>query len=594
MSDQPTKPDDQKPSREPAESLPKQQTMTFGQHLFIWTMVLVVGVLFGVGSNFQDMMGGRSASISGIDQTEIRTRQRIARRLQDALNPRRIPAYYGGAMFELQSEEQYAEQILLARQAKKDGLMPNGKALEGILRDFLNREDRDSGRRYADILSDLGGDKRITELDLSLYVAERQAVEMLSETHVAPPAVPLDMCEVMNARRDQIEYDEVVIDAGSLLPEVKAGDPEIQTTYDRLRNERFRRAATRTVDAVIADQQKISDALVITDDDLAKYYESHKEQYRKPDAPKPVAAADDKKDEKKDDKAEAPKPEYQPLADVSVEIRSILRRDRSEAKIQELFEAFNSTLADDNIETLELAALKERATKAGLLVKEGIVVEEPGKDGTYQIAEVGEIEVSMVNLFNQEIGFVSSAIKAKSGGARTVLRIAGKRDAGFRELTDAAVLKEVTAVVAGNRAYKEFLKAMEELRATAEKLGPGGLRQAVAAEAALKWDAAKKIGTATKPVLTELKSPPAEVGGVSADSRLLASLMLPSRPVAITVESAKNGVPQVRLIQAVAFKAEAAVAATERSRYAEAYRNGLAGYRNSLFQMDLNNRITRN
>lgn len=599
MSDQPTTPDDQKPSREAPEPLPKHQQMTFGQHLFVWTMVLVVGVLFGIGSNFTDMMGP-THSVSGVDQTELLVRQRVARKLQDALNPRRIPAWYGGGeMFELQSSEQYAEQILLARQARKEGLMPDGKALDAIVSEFLNRDDRAANRRYADILNDLGGDRRVTEMDLRLYLAERQAVEMLHQTHVTTPAVPLAVAGPLTAMRDQIEVDEVVIDARPVLPEVKRDDPEIQTTYDRLRNERFRRAAARIIDVVVADQQKISDAVVIAEADLAKYYEEHKEQYRKPEPPKPEAGKDEKKDDKKDEKKEAPKPEYKALAEVSGEIRDILRRERSEAKIKELFDGFEKGLTDDTVETLDLAALKERAAKAGLLVKEALVIEEPDKGGAYQIPDVGEVEVSQVNLFNQELNFVSNVIQAKNGGARAVLRIAGKRDAGFRELSDPAVAKEVTAAVAGKRAYKDFLKAMEDLRANAEKLGPGGLRKALAGEAALKWDAAKKVATSTKRIigqqgLVEYRAPAADLGGPAGDARLLVSLIMPNRPVILADEPASEGVPQIRLVQAVALKEEKPPADGERNRQADQYRALLDRYRGTLYQMELSNRIARN
>lgn len=609
MSDQPTQPDDQQPSKDAPAALPKHQTMTFSQHLFIWAMVLVVGVLFGLGYNVRDLMGG-SHTISGIDQTEIFVRQRVARKLQMALATRRNP-YIDDSVFswmplsqqfelgvyECERSETYASLILLGRQARKEGLMPDGRALDGIVSDFLNREDQGSGRRYADILNDLGGDKRVTESELRTFIAERYAVNMLNQTHATTPAVPQAMSDVVGAMRDQIEVDEVVIDAKPLLPEVKPNDPEIQATYDKLRNERFRRAPARIIDAVVADQLKIADAVVITDADIATYYEANKAQYLKPevkDEKKPEA-----KDGKKDEKKEAPKPEYKTVAEVSGDIRAILRRERSEAKIKSLFEAFEKGLTDDNVETLDAAALKDRATKAGLLVKEGLVVEEPGKGGSYQLPEVGELEVSQVNLFNQEMNFVSSVVQARNGGARSVLRIAGKRDAGYRDLADAAVLKEVTAVVAGNRVYKDFLKAMEELRANAEKLGPGGLRKAVAAEAAVKWDATRKITTTTTRItgqqgLVEYRSPPAEAGGVPGDARLLVSLILPNRPVILAAEPAGDGVPQVRLIQAVALKPEAAVAEADRGRQAESYRHRLEGYRSSLFQMDLNNRITRN
>jgi hypothetical protein len=573
MSDQPQQPE---VTNAADPHLPKHQKMTVGQHLFVWTMVVVVGVLFGMGSNV-NMLGHSSATISGIDQNEIFARQRIARKLQDALNPNQMPAYYGGEMFVQQHQEGYAENILLARQAEAEGLKPAGATLDGIVSDFLAKKLGE--RTYGDALADLGGDRKVTEVELRRFLAEREAVDLLRATHVITPAVPLATVDAIAALRDQVEIDEVVIDAKPVLPEIKPDDTEVQSTYDRLRGERFRRPAARIVTIATTDLAKLSDAVTITDADLASYYDAHKDEFAKPV-------------EKDKDGKELPKT-FKALTEVAGDIRTRLRRERAEAKSKELVEGFDKSLADQGVETLELAAFKAAAQKAGLTVNDNVTIDEPEKGADLAVTGVGQLDENQLHLFAQDVNFVSTAVQAKDGGAWAVIHLDAKRDAGYRELSDPAVSREVIAVVAGKRAYAGFIKAMETLRADAEKLGPGGLRKAVAAEAALKWDVATKVTTVTKPVLDELRAPAADFGGIPGEARVLASLLVAARPVALDAEEAVAGVPRVRLVQAVKLKAGEAVPEANRARMAEGYRKGLERYRETLYQADLANRISR-
>ena len=606
MTDLPTNPDDSKARGETPVPLPKHQQMSLNQHIFVWSMVLIVGVLFGMGSTV-NLLGGPSYSVSGIDQPTLLARSHVARKLQNAINPSRraVSPYYnngGGEMFELQRQEDYAENILLARQADKEGLMPNGKALQAILEDFLNTTMPDRSTRYAEVLNNLGGDRKVTEIELRQYLAERHAVKMLQETHVAPPVVPLATADIIACVGDQIELDEVVINAGPLLPEVKADDPEMVTTYEKMRAKAFRRPAARIVTFALADQDKLGDTLTITDSEIAAYYDAHKEMYKKADAPKPEVKEGDKKDDKKDEVKEPPKPEYKLLADVSGEIRAIVKRERVEAKAKELMEIFDRSLAEASVETMDLETFKKQAIKAGLTLKEGLVIAEPEQGAFLKAVGVGEMDENQIHLFTQEINFISTVIATKNNGPRVVLHVDGKREAGYREMSDPEVLKQVTSTVAGNRSYKDFIKAMEALRADAEKLGPGGLRKILATEAALKWDNAKQTDPdsknkkgepVTKSLLDDFRAPASELNGTVGDARLYASLLTPARPVAMAAEENDQGIPQVRLIQAISLKPAAAMPEANRSRQAEIFRRQLEQYRSILYQKDLNDRISR-
>ena len=117
-----------------AEPLPVARTVTLSQQVFIWSMILLVGVIFGVGSSWTLLsQGGRE--INGIGENELMVRQETARRLQDALNPSRQP--WTGEQFETRSYEDLSRQVQMARYAARQGLTPTGEALAAIEREFL-------------------------------------------------------------------------------------------------------------------------------------------------------------------------------------------------------------------------------------------------------------------------------------------------------------------------------------------------------------------------------------------------------------------------------------------------------------------------
>jgi hypothetical protein len=581
-------------------ALPKTQVHTATQHIFIWTMVLVVGVLFGMGGTMGALKNQNRVYDGKIDESEILLRMGTARKLQDMINPSRRSRLADGAdMFEkrdgqLSANEQWAREIQEARVAESQGLLPGGAALEAIKSEFLNHPlEEGSSKHFADALREhSGGDKDLTSEELGRFLAERAAVELLIARNVVAPALPPALADIVASYiGDKVEVDELVLDAKHLLAKVADDDGEIQSTYDSLRSARFGRPRAVIVSIAYADTKALAEKVVVSPAEIEKYYGAHKEQYRLP--AKPAAPATPAKPAEPGKPAPAPAPpapsapEYRPLAEVSAEITAALKKEQAEEKAHQLVLAFNDA-ATDLENQKDNAGFKAAAAKGGLLVKEKVLIEDPGSSGSLKVPDFGELSESQLRLFGQEVNYLFSPIQSTGANPSWVLlRLDDKREAGFRELKEPGVRSEVIAALAGKRAYKDLLKEAEMARAAAEKLGPGGLKKYASSDAAKPW--AATIVSHPQPATTELRGPPPEIGGVpTGEARMIASLALVTAPVMLASTAsegsvASEDVPQVRLVQVTGYTPAPALGGEDRVRDLGMLHSVIEGYRRNLY-----------
>lgn len=612
-------------------ALPKSQQLSTSQQIFIWGLVLFVGILFGAGPITDTLLGNtnRVQYVGNVSENDILARQGVARRLQEALNPQRDPS---GGQFEPASYDRYgrqvntyevwAERIQLARYAESQGLLPGGAALDALVKEFLNKPlPGSSGKRYVDALKDVEGGAKGVSLDqLKRHLAEERARELVSMARVVAPAVPLVMSDAVSAlppmnqmdyysgrKGDQVVVDEVVLSAKHLLAEVKDDDAEIQQKYDNLKSSRFTRPAAVEVSVAYVDVPALAAKTAVPDANIEAYYNAHKDEFRKPvEAPKPEEKKPEEKkadapkdgeakpeEKKADEKKEEPKIEYKPLAEVSAQIKDKLARELAASAAKEKVRQFDVAIEElttdkDNVR------FKAKAAEFGLNVREKVFIEEPKAGGTLDAGEFGMLSESQLHLFNQEINFITSAVESTGEHAAwLVLRIDGRREAGFNELSDPAVKKQVKDVLAGERAYKALLAKAEEIRAEAEKAGPGGLKKWAESEAAKTWEA--KVTSNTLSSFSQIRQPASEPGGLApADGKLLAELAMPARPVVLGESPAQADVPAVRLVQATAYLAAAPAAGATQVERASTYRDMLENYRANLLQRELAAELQKN
>ncbi|HEX3132413.1 MAG TPA: hypothetical protein VHX44_02390, partial [Planctomycetota bacterium] len=422
-------------------ALPKNQQLSRGQQRFIWGLVLFVGVLFGAGP-ITDTLLGRSnhvAYVGNVSEHEILARQGVARRLQEALNPSRDqageqfePARYDRYGREINVYEVWAERIKLARYAESQGLLPGGTALEGLVKEFLNKPlPNNPAKRYVDALQEVqGGDKGVSLEQVRRYLAEERARDLVSMARIVAPVVPVAMGDAVGSlgamtredyykgiKGDQVVIDEVILTAKSLLPEVKDDDAEILRTYDDEKATRFNRPAALETTIAYVDVAALAAKTAVADGDIEAYYNAHKDDYRKPvepkkpedkkpeekkvDAPKEgEAKADAKPDEAKKDekKPEEPKIEYKALAEVTPEIKTKLARERAELQAKELVRQFDASIeGGELLQQKDNTGFKAAAAKLGVATREKVFIDEPKSGGTLDVGEFGMLSETQLH-----------------------------------------------------------------------------------------------------------------------------------------------------------------------------------------------------
>ncbi len=613
-------------------AIPKSQQLSTTQQVFIWALVLFVGILFGAGPIADTLLGNvnRVEEHSGVSENDILSRQSVARRLQDLLNPGKDPSgeYFDPSSYDrgqFDMKNYWAYRIKMTRRADAMGLLPDGPSLEALIKEFLNKPlPGNATKRYVEALQEVEGtDIGVTLQELRRYVAEDRALRLVSAARLVAPVVPIatgDLVPSMNQmdfyrglRGDQVAIDEVVLNATHLLPEVKDDDAEIQQTFERLKGTRFTSLTAVETTVAFVDVPALAAKTVVPEANIEAYYNAHKDDYRKPVVvPKPeekkpdaadAAKADGAKpDEKKpDEKApEPPKIEYQPLSEVAGEIKAKLARELAERQAEALVRQFD-TAVEPLLTDKDSTRFKAKAMELGLSIREKVFIEEPRGGGTLDAGEFGMLSEAQLHLFNQEQHAITSAVKSTGDkSAWLVLRVDGRREAGFRELSDPAVKAEVKAVLQGERAYKDLLTKAEEIRAASEKLGPGGLKKWAESDAAKPW--APKV-TSRKEAVFDLRQgslsqiqPPSSVPGEAllSESKLLVALVMPERPVVLGQQAAQGDVPAVRLVQATEFIPAAPPIGQARVERANSYRDMLLDYRQDLQRTEMNAELQKN
>ena len=99
---------------------------------------------------------------------------------------------------------------------------------------------------------------------------------------------------------------------------------------------------------------------------------------------------------------------------------------------------------------------------------------------------------------------------------------------------------------------------------------------------------AKVSQTSLSPTET-LAAPPAQPGQPSTDQRIAASLVMPSRPVALVEADADAGsdIPKAKLVQARGYQAGKPGDVAARAQEAEAYRNALREFSGKIFEPEI-------
>lgn len=558
------------------EGLPKQKPITFGQQFFIWSMVVIVGVLFGMGGSVP-LLGSSGVKVGGIDQREVTRWQGLVDRMQNALQaPHLVPPHYDARRFS------FIPFLRLAHHAEAKGLSPRGAALERLVEDFLDQP-VEGGRTVRQVFSDrLGSRNEVTRKELGEWLALCQAYDALHLRFVPAPAVaPASALDALHAMVS-CEADQVELSAAPLLEQVAEDDPELSKAYGEIKS-RFVRPASARVMVAYGDLVQLAAQVQPSEAEIKARYERNPDAWRLPPAPAG---------------ATAPAPTHKALAEVAEEIRGALRREAAVARALELVQRFDEQLGEGRPDA---AAFIAAAKAAGLAVKEGVEVLDPSAPGSapsperlLDLGELGKARDDLLQLFapDKEPGFVSRPLRIESDadqGTSLILRLDSRQPQAVRSFEE--VKTEVMAYVAGRRAYQRLLEEAEKVRAAAQALGPGGLAVIMATPGQARWKA--QVTRTSLPLSGDVYAPPAQAGANPTEVKAVGQLALPDRPVALALADSPRRVgdlPAVRLIQVREVGSPPQGEGMSRGLVG-AYRSLLREYRGIQFQLDLNRSI---
>ncbi|MBA3847197.1 MAG: hypothetical protein H0X45_11185, partial [Planctomycetes bacterium] len=448
MSDGATPPSgEQKPPASAADGKGAKPPLPAGhrslsQHIFIWTLVLLVGVIFGVGPSVGDAFTQPRPRIEGTDiqEKEAVARLNVVQRLHRILGVWLGPTSgWGQPNSDLGA---FAQDILTARYADSLDLMPEGKELERLRTEFLDTKLRDGTYRTAieEYRTNREGNVTVPEIDRLL--AERYSRHALYARNVHQPVAPLavapqiarvfgaQMPGAMQGMRgasippDQVEVDQATLDASPFLAkvEIAADDPELRRTFEALRNSlddtvrtRFVRPAVAVVTAAYADIAALTAAALpqVTVAEIEVYYLANKARFAEPPKPEETPAEPPKEGEPP--KA-PPETTYKSLESVTEEIRTTIARTKASDAAAAAVTAFVDSDDALALDGQDAAAFTATATKAGLAVTT-VEVEQP-RAGAFVLPTIGTLEQDerQLGLFSHDPGFISGAARTEGTG----------------------------------------------------------------------------------------------------------------------------------------------------------------------------------
>lgn len=515
--------------------------MKLGDHLFIWSMIILVGIVFGVGPSIGLIFAPRpTLSSYPVDSVQIQRRQEVATVLQNVLNP--MFQRYGGPVWMQNDGDGYARQYLKAQLAKDRGLMPSPEDTKKLVQDFYAQKTFD-GRTHIDRLRDDARGSAISIESLGTFLAEDFACDALDASDIiAPPLSRAAINGNRNLTGTTVQVDELVLSARPLIEEVPADDPELASAYDRLvAEDRFIIAPMRLLTVAVADIEPVLASVAAPDEAaIAAWYESHKQDYLKPSS-------------QPDHGQTQPPAEYLPLDEVREQVVAAIRRDQASKLCQAKADALEQLVVDRDLESADAKAFASAAAEAGMTVHEDVAV---SLDNSTDV-DLGALGI-LSGRSARDVGlsagkadeYISDSLRVGSG-SWVVLRYTGDRPAERRSLDE--VRDEVRAWLAARRAYPRLLAEAERLRAAAEAAGPGGLRTIHTGDVAARWPAGVRRAT-LGPSETLSPPEPADEGAAPGEPRMAASIAVSGNPVVLVNQPQDGDVAQVRLIQCVGLK----------------------------------------
>lgn len=602
---------DKKAGDQGEDALLTPQKQTFTQQLLVWVLVIAVGVLFGMGPALAILQGPGTATAGSVSQTEALEYKETVNRLNALLGQQGPVDVHWTA---------FARQIYTARRAEDQGLMPKGAVLDKIVSDFLAREIQ-GGKTVGERLAEYEkSDRGVKASDLADLLRIQTAATNLQHRTVTVPVVPTSVADDLKAvEGDKVQLAEVTLSTRSLIDEFReqaAGESAtLQALYDELKTHWFRIPAVSTVTVFAADPKVVAEQVVVTDDEIAAFYEREKTlrpDWRLPDEDEDAAAEEEAAAEG-EEAAEAEAPRYKPLEEVRETIVDEIKQERGTALAKELYDAFSTevrrlmtelgvALPKDlpRANLLEVAAAtaigpethgERLAGTVGIAVTEGVEVDDPEEAGQALLGTYGSVRFAG-DLFGEgaEIGALDEPV-TETDGLGLLLRLEDTREGSYQPFDE--VRDQLVDYHAGRLAWPTLIERARAIAVTAADMGGDALATHFAAqEVQDRW--MTTVEQESVGPLAEFTAPAEDVDGVGGETWPAIAMAGHDRPVRLAAapsggEELLDALPAVRLVQVTAYEAAGAdyqtFARDPRSRYGfrpKTDEDWVADYRNAL------------
>lgn len=236
---------------------------------------MLVYLIPGAGSP----MGNRNDQIVAEIGKQVLTVHDVEMDIQRAMRGRQLPPDLVQAVIPQRIEELTAERAL-AYEAQRLGFQITDKDLADNIRSLAPQIASLTPQQYRDYIEQQIGES-VAEFEgnmrLGLY---GNALEQVATEGAI--ATPEEVEAEYKRRNDKIKLDYLGFDPAKLTAEVKPTPQDLKAYFDKNKGF-FTVPESRTVQLIIADQSKVSEAIPITDAQVQSYYNTHKDDFRTPE-----------------------------------------------------------------------------------------------------------------------------------------------------------------------------------------------------------------------------------------------------------------------------------------------------------------------
>ena len=252
----------------------KAVRIVLGGLLGLVALSMLIYLIPGAG-----MLGGTGAAtevIAEVGKEKITTKD-VQQLVQERLASRQVPPEMMQYLLPQLIDQQIADRAI-AYEAERRGFTVSDAELANTLRGMPNLATMPPDQ-YRGYIEQLG----LTVPEFESNLRKKLIVLRLQDIVLQGVVVtPQEVEQEFRRRNEKIKIEYMAFDPAKIKAEVKPTENELKTMFAATKN-MYTIPEARTARIVVADPQMVAQMLQTSDDDLLKYYNSHKEQYRTPD-----------------------------------------------------------------------------------------------------------------------------------------------------------------------------------------------------------------------------------------------------------------------------------------------------------------------